>query len=71
MIINNFTFRIIYDLVLSLIFKKNYNYYLNNRTFVNYLIFKFKHNFIIYLMGIGDWGLGIGDWGLGDRKSVV
>jgi len=20
---------------------------------------------IIFLMGIGDWGLGIGDWGLG------
>jgi len=20
---------------------------------------------IIYIMGIGDWGLGIGDWGLG------
>jgi len=20
---------------------------------------------MLYLMGIGDWGLGIGDWGLG------
>jgi len=24
-----------------------------------------KNLVIIYLLGIGDWGLGIGDWGLG------
>ena len=28
-------------------------------------IIKMKIDFIIIIMGIGDWGLGIGDWGLG------
>ena len=33
-----------------------------------YLIINLKNkkiNFILFIMGIGDWGLGIGDWGLG------
>jgi len=28
-------------------------------------LFKFKKEFNLINMGIGDWGLGIGDWGLG------
>ena len=27
--------------------------------------FLFIGNLIVFIMGIGDWGLGIGDWGLG------
>ena len=40
----------------------DYNYYF-------YLIKILKVQ-MIYLMGIGDWGLGIGDWGLGIGKWV-
>jgi len=50
------------------IFKSDYIFiYL----FFNLYIFKYIVNYIkldykiLFLEGIGDWGLGIGDWGLG------
>jgi hypothetical protein len=32
----------------------------------NFSLFNFKFiKLLIFMLGIGDWGLGIGDWGLG------
>jgi len=33
------------------------------------LFFLQSENCLIYLRGIGDWGLGIGDWGLGQSPN--
>ena len=36
-----------------------------NNEIINLYKYNYKIKILLYLLGIGDWGLGIGDWGLG------